>query len=41
MLEITQEQGLVNAPAGKVILTGIFPVKSFNGHIISGSQCIV
>jgi serine/threonine protein kinase len=31
-LEITQEQGLVNAPAGKVMLAGIFPVKSFQ-HI--------
>ena len=31
-LEITQEQGTVTAPAGQVILTGKFPVKSF-AHI--------
>lgn len=31
-LEITQEQGIVTAPAGKVILTGAFPVLSFQ-HI--------
>jgi serine/threonine protein kinase len=32
-LEITQEQGTVVAPAGKVILTGTFPIKSF-AHIV-------
>jgi serine/threonine protein kinase len=31
-LEITQEQGAVQAPAGKVILMGTFPLKSFS-HI--------
>ncbi len=31
-LEITQEQGAASAPAGQVILTGKFPVKSF-AHI--------
>ncbi len=31
-LEITQEQGTVNAPTGQVVLTGKFPVKSF-AHI--------
>jgi hypothetical protein len=31
-LEVTQEQGVVNAPAGKVMLTGTFPVKAFQ-HI--------
>ena len=31
--EITQEQGTVVAPAGKVILTGTFPIKSF-AHVI-------
>jgi len=31
-LEITQEQGAASAPAGQVILTGTFPVKSF-AHI--------
>jgi serine/threonine-protein kinase len=31
-LEITQEQGAVEAPAGKVILMGTFPLKSFS-HI--------
>jgi hypothetical protein len=35
-LEITQEQGTVVAPAGKVILTGTFPIKSFAhvGHLL-------
>jgi len=28
-LEITQEQGAVVAPAGKVIITGTFPIKAF------------
>ena len=28
-LEITQEQGVVNAPAGKVILAGTFPAQAF------------
>ncbi len=32
-LEITQEQGIVVAPAGKVILTGTFPIKPF-AHIV-------
>ncbi|MGZ3616320.1 MAG: protein kinase domain-containing protein [Ktedonobacteraceae bacterium] len=34
--EITQEQGAVVAPAGKVILTGTFPIKSFAhvGHLL-------
>ena len=34
--EITQEQGTVVAPAGKVILTGTFPIKSFAhvGHLL-------
>ena len=34
--EITQEQGTVVAPAGKVILTGSFPIKSFAhvGHLL-------
>lgn len=34
--EITQEQGAVAAPAGKVILTGTFPIKSFAhvGHLL-------
>jgi serine/threonine protein kinase len=32
-LEITQEQGTVIAPAGKVILTGTFPIKPF-AHIV-------
>ncbi len=32
-LEITQEQGTVVAPAGKVILTGTFPVKAF-AHVV-------
>ena len=32
-LEITQEQGKVVAPAGKVILTGTFPIKSF-AHVV-------
>jgi hypothetical protein len=31
--EITQEQGTVLAPAGKVILTGTFPIKSF-AHVV-------
>lgn len=31
-LEITQEQGVVNAPTGKAILVGTFPVKAFQ-HI--------
>jgi len=34
--EITQEQGTVVAPAGRVILTGSFPIKSFAhvGHLL-------
>jgi len=32
-LEITQEQGTVVAPAGTVILTGTFPIKSF-AHVV-------
>jgi len=32
-LEITQEQGSVVAPAGKVILTGTFPIKPF-AHVV-------
>jgi serine/threonine protein kinase len=34
--EITQEQGTAVAPAGKVILTGSFPIKSFPhvGHLL-------
>ncbi|HXL35837.1 MAG TPA: serine/threonine-protein kinase [Ktedonobacteraceae bacterium] len=34
--EITQEQGTAVAPAGKVILTGTFPIKSFPhvGHLL-------
>jgi hypothetical protein len=32
-LEITQEQGTVVAPAGKVVLTGTFPTKSF-AHVV-------
>ena len=34
--EITQEQGKAVAPAGKVILTGTFPIKSFPhvGHLL-------
>ena len=34
--EITQEQGAVVAPAGKVIVTGTFPIKSFAhvGHLL-------
>ncbi len=32
-LEITQEQGKVVAPAGKVILPGTFPIKSF-AHVV-------
>ena len=34
--EITQEQGTVSAPAGKVILTGTFHIKSFVhvGHLL-------
>jgi serine/threonine protein kinase len=34
--EITQEQGTALAPAGKVILTGTFPIKSFPhvGHLL-------
>ena len=32
-MEITQEQGTVVAPAGKVILTGTFPIKSF-AHVV-------
>lgn len=37
-LEITQEQGNVTAPAGKVILTGTFPVQSFQHiqHLLVG-----
>lgn len=37
-LEITQEQGTVTAPAGKVILTGSFPVQSFQHiqHLLVG-----
>jgi serine/threonine protein kinase len=31
--EITQEQGTVTAPSGKVILTGTFPIKSF-AHVV-------
>ena len=31
-LEVTQEQGVVNVPTGKVILVGTFPVKAFQ-HI--------
>jgi len=35
-IEITLEQGTVVAPAGKVILTGTFPIKSFAhvGHLL-------
>ena len=35
-LEVTQEQGVVVAPAGKVILIGTFPIKSFAhvGHLL-------
>ncbi len=32
-LEVTQEQGTVVAPAGKVILTGTFPIKAF-AHVV-------
>ena len=37
-LEITQEQGVVNAPAGKVILAGIFPMQAFQHieHLLVG-----
>src|SRR3989440_2807437 len=37
-LEITQEQGVVNAPAGKVILVGTFPDKAFQHieHLLVG-----
>ncbi len=37
-LEITQEQGVVNAPAGKVILVGTFPVQAFQHieHLLVG-----
>jgi hypothetical protein len=37
-LEITQEQGVVNAPAGKVILAGTFPVQAFQHiqHLLVG-----
>ena len=37
-LEVTQEQGTVTAPAGKVILTGTFPVLSFQHiqHLLVG-----
>ena len=35
-MEVTQEQGVVVAPAGKVILIGTFPIKSFAhvGHLL-------
>ncbi len=37
-LEITQEQGVVKVPAGKVILVGTFPVKAFQHiqHLLVG-----
>ena len=37
-LEITQEQGVVNAPAGKAILVGTFPVQAFRHiqHLLVG-----
>ena len=37
-LEITQEQGVVNAPAGKVLLVGTFPVLAFRHiqHLLVG-----
>ena len=37
-LEITQEQGVVNAPAGKVLLVGTFPVQAFQHiqHLLVG-----